>query len=62
MTFKQKVKQIAHAERDVDKVLKAARLQRTPKKGFDEDYLFGIIIVGMFMLFFLASFLIMRGC
>lgn len=59
-TFKERVKQIKSAEKDVDKVLKAAKLQRTPRQ-MDWEYLFAIIITGMFFAFFLLVILVIGG-
>ena len=61
MTFKETVKEIKNAEKNVDKVLKAAKLQRTPK---DDETLLGVIcIVGIFalMLAMIVSMVIVKG-
>jgi t-SNARE complex subunit (syntaxin) len=51
MKFEKRVEQIANAEKDVDKVLKAARLQRTPK---DNERLVMILIFLAFVFFVLV--------
>ena len=43
-SFKETVKQIAHAEKNVDKVLKAARLQRCERQRFSSDDIFLLIV------------------
>ncbi len=42
--FEEVVRQIAHSEEDVDKVLKAAKLQRTPKTRFWYEVLYGVCL------------------
>ena len=54
-SFNKRVKQIANAEKDVDKVLKAARLQRNPQNRPNTDMVWEyalviISIVGIFAL------------
>lgn len=63
MTFESKVKQINHVEKDVDKVLKAARLERNPKSNerFETILFYATIIISMLIIFgfLLGTFLIM---
>lgn len=57
-TFKEVVKGIKHAEKDVDKVLRAAKLQRNPEPRFDSiDILAFMIVGGMFICFIVAMIL-----
>lgn len=53
-SFKKTVKQIANAEKNADKVLKAARLQRCPKQGISEETIIAMLVMvcafGMFAL------------
>lgn len=53
--FEEVVRQIAHSEDDVDKVLKAAKLQRTERGSFwgSVDFLF--VILGAMALLFVAG-------
>lgn len=63
LTFESKVKQIRNAEKDVDKVLKAARLERNPNDNKRLEIILTYIttIIGMFLGFALiiGTFLIM---
>ena len=63
-SFKKRVKQIADAEKDVDRVLKAAKLQRHPKQHDPMmfEYILAIaVIVCMFAAYIVPMFLIMSG-
>ena len=64
-SFNKRVKQIASAEKDVDKVLKAARLKRTPMsdRRFEmimEYILYFFIIGGMFGMMTVMFFMMTR--
>ena len=61
-SFNKRVKQIANAEKDVDKVLKAARLRRNPVNSNDletilEYAVYLTVIVGIFGMFALMIIL-----
>lgn len=58
-TFKQAVKEIKDAERNVNKVLDAAQLQRTPREHISADDKVMLIIMGGAMLCMLAIFAMM---
>ena len=63
-TFDERVKEIADAENDVDKVLKAARLERNPmsyrKMELIMDTVIFTLAIGMPMAFLIIMFLIMQ--
>ena len=44
--FKQVVKDIKNAEKNVDKVLRAAKLQRNPEPRFDSIDIIGMMMIG----------------
>lgn len=49
-TFKETVKNIRKSEKDVDKVLNAAHLQRTPREHISADDKVALITMGAFMI------------
>lgn len=64
-SFDKRVKQIADAEKDVDKVLKAARLKRTPMSDrrlemIMEYILYFVIIGGMFVMMTVIFYMMTR--
>lgn len=57
MEFKEVVKQISKAEKHVDKVLKAARLQRCEKQGLSEETVFAMFTLLLMFGFAIALFI-----
>lgn len=59
-SFEDVVRSIEMSEKDVDKILKAAKLSRNPKQNNERleiiigGILFGLVIVGMFTMFIVA--------
>lgn len=49
MKFEKVLKQIRESNKNVDKVLKAAKLQRCPKQGLSEETLFGMFAMLMYL-------------
>ena len=49
MKFEKVLKEIKNSTKNVDKVLKAAKLQRCPKQGLSEETLFGMFAMLMYL-------------